>query len=101
MRVGNLSSQATRTSEVGSVWKLLLNNASTKQLVPKFSALYIKAKAACVVSLDGVQAISLDADDIIIINAGPGNPTDNKQYVTVEFTGNVICSVADEKQRSI
>lgn len=99
MRVGNLSSQASRISDVGLVWRLLLNGATTKQEVAKFSTLYIKAKADSVVSLDGVDAIVLNTNDIIVINVGPGDSSDNKQTVTVEFTGNVICSVADEKIR--
>jgi len=88
-------------SDVGLVWKLILNVASTTQEIPKFSALYIKAKAACIVKLDGVEAVALDSGDIIVINVGPGNPTDNKQTVKVEFSGNVICSVADEKPRQV
>lgn len=99
MRVGNLLSQASRMSDVGLVWRLLLNSAATTQEVAKYSALYVKAKAACIVTLDGIDAVSLDIGDIITLNVGPGDPTDDKQTVKVEFSGSVICSVADEITR--
>ena len=101
MRVGNLGSQASRMSEVGLVWKLLLNNAATDLEISKFSALHIKAKAACIVKLDGVESIVLDIDDVVVINVGPGNTTDNKQTVKVEFSGAVNCSVSYERTRTI
>lgn len=97
MQIGNNSSRSSRTSEVGLVWRLVLNNASNTIEVPRYSTLYIKAKAACVVSVDAVDAVALDSDDIITINVGEGVTTDGKITVTVAFTGNVICSVADNK----
>lgn len=101
MKTANLSTQATRMSDVGLVWRLLNNATADSQEVPKYSALYIKAIADCIVTIDGIDAVKLLANDSIIINAGPGNPTDNKQTVTIAFSGGVNCSVADEKTRKI
>ena len=95
MRTANLGSQASRTSDVGLVWKLLNNNTSTKQEIPKVSSLLITAVATCIVSLDGVNSVVLLANQTIVINVGPGNKEDNKESVTVEFTGAVNCSVAE------
>jgi len=99
MRVGNLLSQASRVSDVGLVWKLLNNGTADTQEIAKYSAIYVKAKAACVVTLDGEDSISLDANDTVVINVGPGKAKDNKKTVKVEFSGIVICCSAEEKNR--
>lgn len=99
MKTANLSSQATRISDVGLVWKLLNNATTDTQEVPKFSTLYIKALADCVVSLDGEDAIKLNTNDVVVINSGSGVPKDGKETVTVAFTGSVNCSLAEEKIR--
>ena len=93
MRTANLSSQATRLSDVGLVWKLLNNGTATSHELLKYSSLYIYAIADTIVSLDGIQSIKIIAGNTMIINVGPG-VADSKHTVKVEFTGAVNLSVA-------
>lgn len=95
MRTANLSSQATRMSDVGLVWKLLNNNASTSHEVSFYSTLFIYAVADCVVSIDGIQSVKIMASNSMIINVGNGNTADNKRTVKIEFSAAVNLSIAN------
>jgi hypothetical protein len=100
MRNNNLPTGGTRTSEVGLVYVEVLSGAAGTIEVLKYSAIRIRAAAAGTVTIDGVLACSLAADEIIILNVGRGNNIDTKDTVTVVFSGSVYAQVGQEVERT-
>ncbi len=83
----NIPTGATRTSEVGLVLREVITNATGSVEVLKKNAVRIRAVAALTVSLDGVLAVSMAANEVLILNVGEGNPLDTKDTVTVTIAG--------------
>lgn len=92
----NLPTGASRTSEVGLVYNEVLSNAAGTIEVPKLSALRIRAVAATTVTVDGVLAVTMAANEILTINVGYGNTADTKETVSVVFSGAVYAQVGKE-----
>lgn len=92
----NLPTGASRTSEVGLVYSEVLSNASGTIEVPKLSALRIRAVAGTTVTVDGVLAVTMVANEILTINVGSGNHSDTKETVSVVFSGAVYAQVGKE-----
>jgi hypothetical protein len=100
MRNNNLPSGGVRTSEVGLVYVEVLSGTTGTIEVPKYSAVRIRASAAGTVTIDGVLACTLAADEIIILNVGRGSNIDSKDTVTVIFSGAVYAQVGQEVERT-
>lgn len=85
MRTGNNASQAMRQAEVGLVWEEKLSGATGDIEVEKYSAVRVRAAAGTTVSIDGVLAATMILDEIMIFNAGSGDPNDTKETVTISI----------------
>jgi hypothetical protein len=99
MRNTNLPTGGMRTSEVGLVYEEILSNAAGTKEVLKYSAVRVRAVAAGTVTIDGILACTLKADEIIILNVGRGTVSDNKDTVTVVFGAAVYAQVGREVER--
>lgn len=83
MKTANLISETLRHSESGLTWEeKITNNTGTLELA-KASTFRVRATGASTVTIDGVLAATMSAGEIIIFNAGDGNPDDTKPTVTV------------------
>ena len=98
MRTSNIANQALRHSEVGHVWEEVLTNSGGTIEVPKYATFRVKAAAAITVTIDGVLAATMAANEIIIFNAGNGL-TDIVPSVTVVISGLSYTQVARSTDR--
>ena len=96
----NLANQASRMTEVGPVMYEIKSNTSGSVEVDKYHAIRIRAVAGTTVTVDGVLACTMIANEIIVMNVGGGTPGDNKETVTVTFSGAVYAQVCQESERS-
>ena len=103
MRTSNLANQAVRQSEVGQVWEeIITNNTSTGVQVPKYSTFRVRATGATTVTLDGTLAMTMSSGEIAIFNAGAGDPTDDKNTVTLAIgTANAYVQLARDVNRTV
>jgi len=99
MRTANLPNGAIRTSDVGFIWEEKLTNASGSIEVPQYATFRVKAAAAGTVTVDGILAMTMATNEIVVFNAGDGVPTANKATVTVTFSAAVYCQVARSVER--
>jgi hypothetical protein len=83
MRTANLASQCLRHAESGLVWEEKLSNATGAIEVLPHATFRVRATAGTTVTIDGVLAMTMMANEIAIMNAGGGNPDDTKATVTV------------------
>jgi hypothetical protein len=112
MKTSNLANEALRQAEVGQVWEERLSGAAgTLQLLP-FQTFRVRAAAAGSVTIDGVLAATMISGEILVFNAGSGQPvlTDPtttgvvlKQAVmaTVVIAGAQFVQVARDSTRKI
>lgn len=112
MKTSNLANESLRVAETGHVWEERLTGAAgTLQLIP-FQSFRVRAAAAGTVTIDGVLAATMVSGEILIFNAGGGQPilTDptttgvvSKQasQVTVVITGAQFVQVARDSTRRI
>lgn len=112
MKTSNLASETLRHSESGLVWEEKLSgSAGTLQLMP-YQTFRVRAAAAGTVTIDGVLAATMVSGEILIFNAGSGQPTQTdptttgvvtKQAVvaTVVITGAQFVQVARDSTRKI
>ena len=112
MKTSNLANEAIRQSDVGMVWEERLSGAAgTLQLMP-FQSFRVRAAAGGTVTIDGVLAATMIAGEILIFNAGGGQPVLTppettgvvlKQAVvaTVIITGAQFVQVARDSTRRI
>ena len=98
MKAGNNASQAQRFSEVGLVWEEKLLVAGSIE-VAKHASVRVRCIATGTVSIDGVVAATMIAAEILIINAGSGDPLDAKETVTITTGSNMAVQVARDEPR--
>ena len=100
MQTYNDPARVLRETDFGHVWMEVLQNAATTGIeVSRYTAVRVRAVAACVVSFDGVTAASLAAGEILIFNSGrglvgPGQPSATKKTVTLAVTAAAYVQVA-------
>jgi len=83
MRSTNLANEALRQSEVGLVWEeKITSNTGSIEVLP-FATFRVRAGAGTTVTIDGVLAMTMMANEIAIFNAGRGSADDTKITVTV------------------
>lgn len=112
MKTSNLANEAIRQSDVGMVWEEKLSGAAgTLQLMP-FQSFRVRAAAAGTVTIDGVLAATMVSGEILVFNAGGGQPTltppettgvvlKQATVVTVVITGAQFVQVARDATRRI
>lgn len=107
MRTSNLANEAIRQAETGQVWEEVLTGAAgTIKLLP-FQTFRVRAAAAGTVTIDGVLAATMVSGEILVFNAGGGQPTAVNQTtkqansVTVVITGNQFVQVARQNLRQL
>ena len=112
MKTSNLANEAIRQSEVGMVWEERLSGAAgTLQLMP-FQSFRVRAAASGTVTIDGVLAATMVSGEILVFNAGGGQPAltsptttgvvlKQAPVVTVVITGAQFVQVARDATRRI
>lgn len=112
MKTSNLANEAIRQSDVGMVWEERLSGiAGTLTLLP-FQAFRVRAAAAGTVTIDGVLAATMVSGEILVFNAGGGQPvatdptttgvvTRQAPSVTVVITGAQFVQVARDSTRRL
>jgi hypothetical protein len=83
MKTSNNVSETARHSESGLTWEEKLTNATGTVEVLKCSTFRVRATGATTVTIDGILAATMSSGEILIFNAGDGNPDDTKVTVTV------------------
>lgn len=83
----NAPARVERNAEFGHVWEEKLTNAQGSIEVPKYTAVRVRASAGTTVTIDGVLAATMAANEVIIFNAGIGASSDSKKTVTVTIAG--------------
>lgn len=87
MKTSNNVSETLRHSESGLTWEEKITNSTGALEVLKCATFRVRATGATTVTLDGVLAATMSAGEILILNAGDGNPDDAKVTVTVTIGG--------------
>jgi hypothetical protein len=83
MKTANLVSETQRKSESGLTWEEKITNNTGSLEVPKCATFRVRATGATTVTIDGILAATMSAGEVILFNAGDGNPDDTKVTVTV------------------
>jgi hypothetical protein len=84
MRTSNIANQALRHAEVGHCWEEKLSGTTGSIEVEKYATIRVRGGAGTTVTVDGILAATLAANEILILNAGNGDPTDLlKETVTI------------------
>lgn len=99
MRTSNLASQNLRHAETGLVWEEKLTGATGSIKVAKHSTIRVRASAGTTVTVDGVLAVTMAANEIIVMNVGAGSPGSTQVTVTIG-TANAWVQVARETDRT-
>ena len=107
MKTANLANESLRQAETGHVWEERLSGAAgTLQLLP-FQSFRVRAAAACTVTIDGTLAATMVSGEILVFNAGGGQPyaveqtTKQASQVVVVITGNQFVQVARDSTRKL
>lgn len=95
----NLANNAQRQCETGPVYTEVLSNSAGTIEVKKYHTVRIRAVAGGTITLDGVLACTLKADEIILMNVGGGTPG-GKETVTVVASAAVYLQVGSESDRT-
>jgi hypothetical protein len=107
MKTSNLANEAIRQADVGHVWEERLSGAAgTLQLQP-FQTFRVRAAAAGTVTIDGVLAATMISGEILIFNAGAGQPysvdqtTKQASFCVVVIAGAQFVQVARDSTRKL
>jgi hypothetical protein len=112
VKTSNLANEAVRQAEVGHVWEERLSGAAGTLVLLPFQSFRVRAAAAGTVTIDGVLAATMVSGEILIFNAGSGQPTQTSPTTTgivtkqapsvaVVITGNQFVQVARDSTRKI
>jgi hypothetical protein len=83
MKTANLISETLRHSESGLCWEEKITNGTGSLELRKAATFRVRATGATTVTIDGVLAATMSSGEVIIFNAGDGDPDDTKPTVTV------------------
>jgi len=107
MKTANLANESLRQAETGHVWEERLSGAAGTLNLQPFQSFRVRAAAAGTVTIDGVLAATMIAGEILIFNAGSGQPytvdTTTKQasVAVVAITGAQFVQVARDSTRKL
>lgn len=79
----NLPARSTRVSESALVWEEVLSGAQGSIEVPRYATFRVRATGATTVTVEGVLAATMSTGEIMLFNAGIGNPDSTTKTVTV------------------
>lgn len=100
MRTSNLASQNVRHAETGLVWEEKLTGATGSIKVPKYGTIRVRASAGTTVTIDGVLAMTMAANEVAIMNVGSGAPGSVQVTVTIA-AANAWVQVARDLDRTV
>jgi len=102
MKTANLANEALRYADVGHVWEEVLTAAiGTFEVLPH-QTFRVRAGAGTTVTIDGVLAMTMAANEVAIFCAGNGDPADAKPTVTIAIAVAVAyVQVARELDRKV
>lgn len=100
MRTSNLASQNLRHAETGLVWEEKLTGATGSIKVAKHSTIRVRAGAGTTVTIDGVLAMTMAANEVAIMNVGAGAPGSTQVTVAIG-TANAWVQVARDTDRAV
>lgn len=83
MKTSNLIAESVRQSESGLCWEEKITNATGSIEVAKNATFRVRATGATTVTVDGILAATMATGEILIFNAGDGNPDSGKLTITV------------------
>ena len=100
MKTSDLASGCVRQAESGRVWEeKLTNNQGTIEVV-EYATFRVRATGATTVTIDGVLAMTMSSGEIVIFNAGRGDPDDTKATIGIVIGGaNAYVQVARDIDR--
>lgn len=75
MKTSNLANESLRIAETGMVWEEQLSGAAGTLVLMPFQSFRVRAAAGGTVTIDGVLAATMVVGEILIFNAGGGQPT--------------------------
>jgi hypothetical protein len=112
MKTSNLANEAVRQSDVGMVWEEKLSGAAGTLTLLPFQAFRVRAAAGGTVTIDGVLAATMISGEILVFNAGGGQPALTSALTTgvvlrqapsvvVVIAGNQFVQVARETTRRV
>ena len=100
MQAANNASRALRTADASFVWEEQLSGAQGTVEVEPCSTIRVRATGATTVTIDGILAATMSSGEIMIFNAGEGDPTDSKATVSVVIgAANAFVQVARNYDR--
>lgn len=100
MKTANIASATLNHSESGLVWEEKLSGAQGTVEVVEYSTVRVRATGATTVTIDGVLAATMSSGEIMIFNAGRGNPDDTKPTISfVIAAANAFVQVARNNDR--
>jgi len=83
MKTSNLASATLNHSESGLVWEEKLSGATGTIEVVEYTTFRVRATGATTVTIDGVLAATMSTGEIMIFNAGRGDPDDTKPTISI------------------
>jgi|SRR5665213_3512696 len=107
MKTSNLSTEALRVGEVGQTWEERLSGAAGTLYLLPFQSFRVRAAAAGTVTIDGTLAATMINGEILVFNAGGGQPvavntlTVQASQVVVVITGAQFVQVARDSTRRL
>jgi hypothetical protein len=100
MKTSNIVSENLRQAETGLVWVEVLSGAQGSFTVTDAQTFRVRATGATTVTIDGLLAMTMSTGEIVIFNAGHGNPDLYSPYITITIAGaNAFVQVAQEVNR--
>jgi hypothetical protein len=100
MKTANIASATLRHSESGLLWEEKLTNSTGTLELTQYATFRVRAAGATTVTIDGVLAMTMMANEIAVFCVGRGSQDDTKTTVTVIIGGaNAYVQVARDKDR--
>lgn len=85
MKTSNMATGNQNIAESGHVWREKITNNMEKIQVKPRTIFRVRATAGTEVKIDGELAMTMDAGEIAIFNAGEGKKGDGKAKVEIEL----------------
>ena len=107
MKTANLANEALRHADVGHVWEEKLSGTAGTLILNTFQTFRVRATAAVTVTIDGTLAATMISGEILVFNAGSGQPisvdqtTKQVSQSSVVITGTAFVQVARDNTRKV
>lgn len=87
MKVADNITRAGRQTDAGNAWEEKITNAMGTIELPKHTVFRVRASGATTVTVDGILAMTMSANEIALFNSGDGDPDSGKPTVSVVIAG--------------